>query len=116
MTLKEIEKNFSLWRKRRRHPKEKIPAELWQQVAKIYPLYTPLALCQALGLTRNQLKNAMRGDGFATFKPTAMTSDVLSQASVCEVILEHRNTRLTIKAPLAALDSIVSKFAEHMPC
>ena len=39
MTLTEIQNNFTAWRENRSHPKEKIPNELWQQVASVYSSY-----------------------------------------------------------------------------
>jgi hypothetical protein len=39
MTLTEIQNNFTAWRENRSHPKEKIPNELWQQVASVYLIF-----------------------------------------------------------------------------
>ena len=118
MTLKKIEQLFNTWRENRRHSQEQIPDELWQQVAKIYTSYSPSTLCRRLGLSSQQLTNAMEGDGFASFIPTGATAaePTIEKATVCEFSLERRGARLTIKVPLSAFDRVLSKLSEHLPC
>lgn len=118
MTLTEVQKNFTTWRESRRHPKEKIPEELWTQVASIYKSYPPSIICRRLGLSSQSLKQAMQGDGFASFMPTSIAPPVtvMKDPSLCELSLERLGARLTIKAPLSAFDMILAKLAGHMPC
>ncbi len=118
MTLTEVHKNFTTWRETRRHSKEKIPAELWQQVASIYSSYPTSMICRRLGLSGQQMKEAMQGDGFASFAPTSAITPatVMTERSVCEFSLERSGARLTVKAPMSAFDMVLSKLAGHMPC
>lgn len=80
MTLTEIQGNFKAWRESRRHPKERVPQELWQQVASVYSSYPPSVICRRLGLSGQQLKAAMLGgyeanlggDIYKTCKPSCI--------------------------------------------
>lgn len=118
MTLTEVQKNFNAWRATRRHSKEKIPDELWQQVATIYSFYPSSIICRRLSMSGQQLKKAMFGNGFASFLPIQANSipTVKDEALLCEVILERLDARLTVKAPMSAFDEVLSKLAGHMPC
>ena len=118
MTLTEVQKNFTTWRETRRHSKEKIPVELWQQVAIIYSSYPTAMICRRLGLSGQQIKEAMQGDGFASFVPTSATipATVVPELSVCELSLERLGARLTVKVPMSAFDVVLSRLAGHMPC
>ena len=118
MTLTEVQENFTTWRETRRHSKEKIPVELWQQVASIYASYPTSMLCRGLGLSGQKIKKVMQGDGFASFVPTSATppTPVMPEHSVCELSLERLGARLTVKIPMSAFDVVLSKLAEHMPC
>jgi len=118
MTLTEVQKNFNVWRESRRHSKERIPAELWQQVATIYSSYPPSVICRRLSMSGQQLKKAMLGDGFASFLPTSTNTfaTVKDERLVCELSLEHLGARLTVKAPMSVFDEVLSKLAGHMPC
>ena len=118
MILTEVQKNFTVWRETRRHSKEKIPDELWQQVGRIYSSYPISMICRRLGLSGQQLKGAMQGDGFASFSPTSRTTlaPVMDEPSVCELSLERLGARLTVKVPMSAFDVVLSKLAGHMPC
>lgn len=118
MTLTEVQKNFSTWRETRRHSKEKIPAELWQQVASIYSFYPASIICRRLGVSGQQMKEAMQGDGFASFAPSSATTavPVMPEPSFCELGLERSGTRLTVKVPVSAFDVVLSRLASHLPC
>jgi hypothetical protein len=118
MTLTEIQSNFKAWRENRRHPKERIPQELWQQVASVYSSYPPSVICRRLSLSGQQLKAAMQGDGFASFVPipTPTPATVMEEPPVCELSLERPGARLTIKAPMSAFEMVLSRLAGHMPC
>lgn len=116
MTLTEIQKNFTVWRENRRHSKEKIPNELWQQVASVYSSYPPSIICRRLGLSSQALKIAMQGDGFASFMTEQPLAAVQEEVPVCELILERAGTRLIIKVPMSAFDLTLSKLVGHMPC
>ena len=95
MTLTEVQKNFTTWRETRRHPKEKIPVELWEQVAIIHSSYPTSMISRRLGLSGQQMKAAMQGDGFVSFVPTSATTPatVMPEASVCELSLERLGAR-----------------------
>lgn len=118
MTLTEVQNNFNVWREKRRHSKERIPDELWQQVATIYSSYPPSIICRRLSMSGQQLKKAMLGDGFASFLPTPPRTfpTVKDEPLMCELSLEHLGARLTVKAPMSAFDEVLSKLAGHMPC
>lgn len=118
MTLTEVQKNFTAWRETRRHSKEKIPAELWQQVASIYSSYPTSLISRRLGLSGQQMKEAMQGDGFASFVPTSATTPATAspESPICELSLERLGARLTVKVPMSVFDMVLSKFAGHMPC
>lgn len=116
MTLTDVQLNFKTFRENRRHPKEKIPDELWQQVAGIYSSYPASTICRGLGISGQQLKAAMQGDGFASFLPERFPEAVMNESPVCELSLERHGTRLTLKVPMSAFDVVLSKLASHMPC
>lgn len=117
MTLTEVQKNFTAWRETRCHSKEKIPAELWQQVASIYSSYPRSMICRRLGLSGQQIKEALQGDGFASFVPTAsIPVTAMPEPSVCEFGLERGGTRLTVKVTMSDFDEVFSKLTRHMPC
>lgn len=118
MTLTEVQKNFNSWRENRRHSKERIPDELWQQVAAIYSSYPPSIICRRLSMSGQQLKKAMLGDGFASFLPipTNTLATVKDEPVICEFSLERLGSRLTVKAPMSIFDEVLSKLVGHMPC
>lgn len=116
MTLTEIQHNFNAWRESRRHSKEKIPDELWQQVASVYSSCPPSIICRRLGISSQMLKKAMQGDGFASFLPASAPAAILAEPSVCELSLERFGARLTVKVPMSSFDVVLSKLAGHMPC
>lgn len=116
MTLTEIQNNFTAWRENRSHPKEKIPNELWQQVASVYSSYPQSIICRRLGLSSQSLKIAMQGDGFASFVPNPVNAPVVNELAVCELSLERLGTRLTVKVPMSSYDIVLSKLAGYMPC
>ena len=116
MTLTEIQNNFTAWRENRSHPKEKIPNELWQQVASVYSSYPQSIICRRLGLSSQSLKIAMQGDGFASFVPSPVNAPVVNELAVCELSLERLGTRLTVKVPMSSYDTVLSKLAGYMPC
>ena len=105
MTLTEIQSNFTAWRENRGHPKEKIPNELWQQVASVYSSYPPSIICRRLGLSSQSLKIAMQGDGFALFVPNTANAPVINELPVCEFSMERLGTRLTVKVPMSSFDT-----------
>ena len=116
MTLTEIQNNFTDWRENRGHLKEKIPNELWQQVASVYSTYPPSVICRRLGLSSQSLKTAMQGDGFASFAPNPDDAPVINELAVCELSLERLGTRLTVKVPMSSFNTVLSQFAGYMPC
>ena len=117
MTLSEIQNNFATWREKRIHSKEKIPDELWQQVASIYSSYPVSTICRKLGLSSQALKKAMQSDGFASYVPSATSSAVIiNELGDCELSLERMGTRLSVKIPLTSLDNVLSRFAAYLPC
>jgi hypothetical protein len=118
MTLTDVQKNFTTWRESRCRPKEKIPDELWAQVASIYKSYSPSLICRSLGLSSQSLKLAMQGDGFASFMPASLVTPEMAMVEqpVCELSLERLGARLTLKVPLSVFDMVFSKLAGHMPC
>jgi hypothetical protein len=116
MTLIEIQNNFTAWRENRGHPKEKIPDELWQQVATIYSSYPPSIICRRLGLSSQSLKIAMQGDGFASFTPNSVNSSLTNELAICELSLERLGTRLVVKVPMSSFDTVLSQFAGYLPC
>lgn len=115
MTLIEVEKNFRAWRENRRHPKEKIPDELWQQVTLLHSFYPSSVLCRRLGLLKRQFDANVQGDGFASYQLPPNSVDNHEQET-CEVHWERGANRLIIKAPMTQFELVLSKLAGYLSC